>query len=134
MKKVRAKIGRPPTEVTEDHFVTIEQMASYGCTHDEIADFLGVSKAVFMSPQYAERFISVTRKAIAARKYELKRKRIESAMEKPHTRTARWVDANILGWSEKQELTGKDGGPLELFMSGVQDLGELLKNLRERDK
>lgn len=131
MKRKTKPVGRPKVEISPAQWKAIEEMASYGCSHDEIADYLMVSTSLFYQPAHAAKFATVTRRALAARKYELKKARISASLDKPLARTARWVDANILGWAEKQELSGKDGGPIELLHGGIQDLGELLANLKE---
>jgi 5-methylcytosine-specific restriction endonuclease McrA len=49
-----------PTEITEPQWKTLEAMAGDGCTHDEMAAYLGISKRTLYAPHLRERMASVT--------------------------------------------------------------------------
>jgi hypothetical protein len=120
--------------LTDAQWDEIEKRASYGCTHDEIADYLGISKRTFYAPHLRERFERVTKTAIAQRRYELRKARVDAAIDKPLSVTGIWVDKNILGWTDRQAITGKDGGPLEFASAATDHLTEVLDRLAEKLK
>lgn len=124
--------GRPPTEIGVKQWKAIEEMASYGCTHDDMADYLGITKRTFYAPHLREKFERVTKMALAKRRLELRRARINVAISKPTSITGIWVDKNMLAWTDRQAITGAGGGPLEFASSAVETLGRMLDKLAER--
>lgn len=127
-------IGRPPVEVTGKQWKVIEEMASYGRTHDDMADYLGITKRTFYAPHLREQFERVTKMALAKRKLEIAKARVDYAISKPGSITGIWVDKNILGWTDRQAITGGTGGPLEFASSAVETLSRMLDKLAERRK
>lgn len=130
--KVKATIGRPLFEPTPAQWREIEKRASYGCTHQDIADYLGVSKRTFYAPHLRERFERLTNMALAQKRFLLRQARIDAAIAKPTSITGIWVDKNVLGWTDKHQVTGSEGGPLEVALSAQDHLSEVLDRLAAR--
>lgn len=126
--------GRPRTEITPEQWEVIRERASYGCTHDEIADYLGITKRTFYAPHLRDEFEKVTRTAIAERKFQLHKARVDAAINKPLSITGIWVDKNVLGWTDRQAITGANGGPLEFASAATDHLAEVLDRLAAKVK
>lgn len=126
------KTGRPLTEISPRQWKALEDMASYGLTHDDMADFLGITKRTFYAPHIRPQFERVTKMALAKRRYELRKARIDQAIGKPGSVTGIWVDKNVLGWTDRQAITGGSGGPLEFASPAIDHLNEVLDRLARR--
>lgn len=103
--------GRPPIPVTEDDRARAARLAGYGLKHDQIASELGISVSTLQRRFSAElkRGHATAAAKVAATAYEL----ATSGTCPPMTMF--WLKTRC-GWKETavQEITGKDGGPLEL--------------------
>lgn len=96
--------GRPKAKIDPDHVVAL---AKAGCTVDEMAAFLKVNKKTL-----ERRFGKVIDEGRLTRNVSLRRKQIELAMKGDRTMLI-WLGKQLLGQSDKTQLTGKDGGPIE---------------------
>lgn len=86
--------------------VAIERLGAIGCTTEEIAAVCGVCKDV-IEEQYSEAMQIGKSRARA----ELRREQWRQAMAGNGTMLV-WLGKQMLGQRDKQELTGKDGGPV----------------------
>lgn len=91
----------------------VEALAALQCTFDEIASGLGVSKATLdrrrkENPELEE----AVKRGRELGKRSIRRLQYEAAKEKNVTMLI-WLGKQWLGQSDKHELTGKEGGPIE---------------------
>jgi len=96
--------GRPKAKIDPEH---VRALAGAGCTVEEMAEFLGVNKKTL-----ERRFLKVIDKGRLLRNVSLRRKQMELAMKGDKTMLI-WLGKNLLGQSDKTQLTGKDDGPLQ---------------------
>lgn len=129
----KRKTGRPATEITEAQWKTLEEMAADMCTHDEMADYLGVTKRTFYAPHLRERFERLTRKSAAATRWSVRKKQRMRA-EKGEPVPSIWWGKQHLNQSDRNQVTGKGGGPLEFASAATDHLTEVLDRLAARLK
>lgn len=103
------------------------------CTHDEMADYLGISKRTFYAPHLRERFERVTRMAAAATRWDVRKKQHEQAL-KGQPVPSIWWGKQHLNQSDRNQLAGPGGGPLEFATSASDHLSEVLDRLASRMK
>lgn len=96
--------GRAPTEISTVQWGTLRSMAEDGCTHDEMAAYLGISKRTFYAPHLKDRFLTLTETAWAKTKWDV-RKRQRRAAIKGHTVDRIWWGKQYLGQSDKQQVS-----------------------------
>jgi hypothetical protein len=113
------------TEISEAQWKTLEQMAADLCTHDEMADYLGVSKRTFYAPHLRERFEALTKKKRAATLWNVRKRQREKA-ENGQPVDSIWFGKQHLGQTDRQQVTGAGGGPLELALGATEHLTEIL--------
>ena len=130
-KGVKPKIGRPPTEISAAQWRTIEGMAQALCTHDEIADYLGVTKRTLYAPHIREKFERITKMKVASTKYRVRKRQMESAL-KGNPVASIWWGKQHLGQSDRSAITGADGGPLQFAGSAVDSLALVLDKLAKQ--
>src|SRR5262245_23380879 len=79
-RKTKAKVGRPAATLTEAQWKQVERMAKAMCTHQEIADYLGVQKAVLTQGlAIKDRFLEITRHHTAKTRLEVREKQLALA-------------------------------------------------------
>lgn len=107
--------GRPKTALNVKE---IETLAKYGLTQSEVANFFGVSVSTIAErPEFSE----AHKKGRLFLSQSIKRRQYEMAMSKsakPADISAAktmliWLGKQYCGQSDRAELTGKDGGPIE---------------------
>ena len=91
---------------------TAKRAASIGCTSDEIAAVLGIARSSYYNhlnddPSLRE----ALDEAAANGKATLRRLQWQRASQGSDTMLI-WLGKQLLGQTDRQELTGKDGGPL----------------------
>ena len=112
VKKAKAKEtpkrgrGRPSKEIELSVEMAIADLASVGCTQEEIGVLLGISAATLMR-KYGEAY----EKGLAGLKQSLRRKQAQLALSGNVTMLI-WLGKNLLGQKDRSELTGKDGASL----------------------
>lgn len=98
------KQGRPKADISEEHVVAL---AKAGCTVEEMAAFLKVNKKTL-----ERRFGKAIEDGRLTRNVSLRRKQVELAMNGDRTMLI-WLGKQLLGQSEKSQITGKDDGPIK---------------------
>lgn len=93
-----------PTEVTDAQWKVLESMAGDGCTHDEMAAYLGISKRTLYAPHLRDKFARLTEMAWAKTKWDV-RKRQKRAAIKGNPVDRIWWGKQYLGQSDKQQVT-----------------------------
>lgn len=134
-RKARAaspKIGRPRVEITKAQWKVIEEMARDQCTHDEMADYLGISKRTFYAPHLKEEFERVTKMSKAKAKWEVRRRQREAAL-KGHVVSSIWWGKQNLGQTDRQAITDGKGGPLEFASPAIEHLADVLDRLAAKN-
>ena len=99
-----AKMGRPRKEVSWDQ---IAEMCEIHCTPEEIANVVGVSRSSLdrkCQQEIGKTFGQFWRENADGGKASLRRTQYKAAM-KGNTTMLKWIGANWLGQSEKQETT-----------------------------
>ena len=99
------KRGRKPIEIDYD---MAEKYSSIMCTQSEIASLLGVSLALL---EHDPEFIRIHKKGMDKGKSSLRRMQYHAASGGNATMQI-WLGKQYLGQKDKQEITGKDGAPL----------------------
>lgn len=136
-------MGRPPFKPTDDQREQVEAYVSYGATHEEIAELIGVTPKTLRAHFRAELDRgslkanmkvagSVFRQAVGAPAvYDENGQCIREEQKPIFAASAFWMKCRA-GWREtsRMELTGKDGGPVETIdLSKATD--EQLKALED---
>lgn len=126
-----SKGGRPQTEISEKDWKVIQEMAREMCSHQEIADYLGISKRTFYAAHLRERFDRVTKMARAATVREVRKRQLQAA-KKGMPVSSIWWGKQHLGQADKVEHTGADGGPLEVIAGAEERLIQVLDKLASK--
>ena len=134
MKKAKPKRGgdggTAPTEITEAQWKTLGDMARDGCTHDEMAEYLGISKRTFYAQHLRERFQRVTGVAWAKTRWAVRKRQHERAI-KGNPVDSIWWGKQYLGQADKQQVSQ---GPsvLEAVGDATERLLEVLERLAKQ--
>ena len=96
--------GRPKAPLDPEH---VKALAGAGCTVEEMAEFLGVNKKTL-----ERRFSAVIDSGRLRRNVSLRRKQMELAMRGDKTMLI-WLGKQLLGQSDRSQITGKDDGPVQ---------------------
>lgn len=114
--------GRPYFLINEQGKLTIEKLASYMCTDEEIASLLGVSVDVLTNAKNNETFTECKKRGFDNGKASLRRKQYEVAMGGNCTMLV-WLGKQYLGQTEKVEQT-----------TSFEDLTPLADLIRRKEK
>ena len=98
----------------------VEGMARVGATDGEIGDFVGADANTI-----GRRFGELLTKSRSAMRLRLRQAQYKLAVEGNPTLCI-WLGKQMLGQSDRQELSGPDGGPIELHDSKANVLLEKL--------
>ncbi len=99
------KRGRKPIDIDYD---MAEKYSSIMCTQSEIASLLGVSLSTL---EHDPEFLRIHKKGMDKGKSSLRRMQYRAASGGNATMQI-WLGKQYLGQKDKQEITGKDGEPL----------------------
>ena len=101
--------GRPKKKIDYD---TVEKLASIMCTQEEIASYLDLSVRTL---QRDKEFCRIYKKGLDKGKMSVRRQQYKSAEGGSATMQI-WLGKQYLGQRDKHdtELSGKDGGPIEI--------------------
>ena len=107
------KVGRPPKDIDEEEVI---KLARIGCTYDEIASIVGVSKSTLSA-----RFRTEITKAHEGMRKSLRRMQMESAA-KGNVTMQIWLGKQVLGQADKSKVEATvhnlyDKDPIEWFRS-----------------
>lgn len=106
-------------------------MARAGCTHDEMADYLGISKRTFYAPHLKERFQQITRTAWAATRLGVRERQLKAAL-KGHPVAQIWWGKQHLGQTDRQQV-GVGVSPLEALADVGARLSELMAKAKKNE-
>jgi hypothetical protein len=109
-----------PARKVEIDEAELTKLASFGLTQAECAVILGCSPDTIQR-RYAEAYFEGLENA----KSSLRRKQFELAVAGNVTMLI-WLGKNLLGQSDKQEITGKGGDPLFAPVDREELIGKLL--------
>lgn len=123
--------GAPHIEITDAGWAQVERMATALCTADEIADYLGISRKTLYSGAIKERFQAVQRMKAAASKLEVRERQLDKA-KSGNPVDSIWFGKQHLGQTDRQAVTGADGGPLEIALASIDDMRALLDKLKRK--
>lgn len=98
-------MARPQVEIDSE---VVEGMAGVGATNCEIADFCGVDEGTIR-----HRFSEILTKARSSMKKRLRQVQYRQAVDEGNTTMLIWLGKQMLGQSDKSELSGPDKGPIE---------------------
>lgn len=98
-------VGRPRLDIDEDQ---VYKLAKVGCTNTEIASIVECSEDTI-----ERNFAGIVKKGREEMKASLRRMQIMGAQEGNATMLV-WLGKQYLGQSDKQEVTGADGGPVDV--------------------
>lgn len=118
-KEIKNKGGRPKKELDEE---TIKKLAAIGCTHEEIASFVGCSTKTLQRS-----YVHIIKEGHDRLKTSLRRFQYEQA-KAGNVSMLIWLGKQYLSQKDKQELTGKDGDNIKLHVSLANG-----HSLRDRD-
>lgn len=112
-----AKAHKP----TDQNRRTVESMAAYGITHDEIAAVIGVSDETLRKYYREELHLAATKAnaKVAERIWHIAMGKVEGqSVRDSVTMLCFWAKCRM-GWRETNnlELTGRGGGPLEIAIT-----------------
>lgn len=128
MSEQPKKTGRPKLQIDGE---LVEKLAGIGCPNKEIASIVGCSVDTL-----DRHFADVITKGRENGKTRLRKKQIEVALAGNVTMLI-FLGKNMLGQSDKQEISGPDGSPvMQLPLSGEQDknLSALVEIARAKAK
>lgn len=97
-------MARPRKKIDPEQ---VRKLAQIGCSGEEIAAVVGCSRDLIY-----KRFSTVLKEGHEHMRASLRRQQYALAMDKNPTMLI-WLGKQHLGQRDKQELTGKDGGPVE---------------------
>lgn len=107
-----AKMGRPPKPFDKASF---EKLCELSCTKEEVAAFFSMSEDTVerkVYAEYEETFAVVYKRFQGIGNQSLRRMQLQAA-QKGNVTMLIWLGKQRLGQADKNELTGKDGQPLE---------------------
>lgn len=122
------KIGNPPFNATPDQRRDVEAWVRAGCTADDIAVLLDVSRSTV--DRHFKRELQLGR---AKLKVALGGKLVKMALEGDKTSLIFWLRTQAK-WNTRVEHVGADGGPIRTFDLGGLDLDEKRTLLRVIDQ
>lgn len=126
-KKTGRPEGRPPIQFDLDG---ITALSALNCTLQEVAAFFGVSESSVDHRFTQEPELKAAwEKGRATGKLSLRRKQTELANGGNVTMLI-WLGKQLLGQRDKAEVTGEDGGPIEVNLTRVrEDVREAMASL-----
>ena len=116
------KRGRKPIDIDYD---MAEKYSSIMCTQSEIASLLGVSLSLL---EHDPEFLRIHKKGMESGRASLRRMQYLNA-NKGNATMQIWLGKQYLGQKDKQEITGKDGEPLNpKQMTDAQLMAKILSD------
>lgn len=119
----RSGPGRPPAEIDWEK---VGNLLQAGCTAEGIAAIIGVGVRTLQNRCWQDNkvyFSAFSQQKRAKGDDMLRAKQFTLAMEGDKTMLV-WLGKNRLGQADKHEVTGKDGGPLQIVTRVVRADGE----------
>ena len=126
--KPDAELGRPPFEFDLD---LVRKTAETFATYEEIAFIIGCSISTLQRKRQEDpAFEHMIQHARAVEKVSFRRDLMKMARKDPSV--ARFMAKNLLGYSDKVEHSGPDGGPIDLRVQAAEDFDSAMDSLVER--
>jgi hypothetical protein len=104
-KNKTTKVGRPLANIDIDK---LRELARFGCSQDEIASFFGVDQSTI-----SRRFASEYERARAECKIHIRRAQMKLVGEGNPAMLIH-LGKHYLGQTDRAEITGKNGGPIDI--------------------
>ena len=113
-----ADTGRKPVKLTDEQIKEVQTLAAVLNT-EQIADYLGVSHVTFKAIRDRDERVSFAYKNGKAKAVASIASNLIGQAKKGNTAAAIFYLKTQAGWKEtqKQEITGADGNPVEVDMS-----------------
>lgn len=103
--------GRPLAPIDLD---SVERAASLGCSIEEIAVIVGIARSAFYNRmEVDELLVQAIENGRANGRQTLRRLQWQAANEGNSTMLV-WLGKQLLGQRDKTELTGAEGGPMQM--------------------
>ena len=106
----KSKVGKPKRKFTDLEIEIMEDMAFHGCQNGTIAIYLDIPATTINDRLDIRKLLTKKR---AERKYELHKAQDKKAMS-GDTGMLCFLGKNELGQADKREITGADGGPIQI--------------------
>lgn len=129
---VRGTGGRPAYQLTDKAWKQVEAMAVDLCTVDDIADYLMLDKRILYNAYNRERFERTMKAKAASTRWAVRQRQHEKAVSGNPVDSI-WWGKQHLGQSDRQAVTGANGGPLEIALASVEDMTALLDKLAAKE-
>ena len=114
-------------EINEKQWKVLETMAGDGCTHDEMAAYLGIAKRTLYAPHLRDRFQRLTDIAWAKTKWAVRKRQKQAALKgNPVDRI--WWGKQYLGQTDKNQVSNAPS-VLETVGDATERLVEVLNRL-----
>lgn len=107
----------------------VRKLAHIQCTEQEIASVIGVHRSTLIKN---EDFQSVYKEALEGGRSSLRRHQFKVA-ESGNPTMLIWLGKQYLGQADKQEIAGKDGGPIEHRIDAKDKLISAINRIATRD-
>lgn len=133
VRHIKGKTGRPRTEITDEGWTQVERMARALCTDEEIADYIGTSPRVLYSDTNRERYQVLKKAKRAASLLAVRERQLEKAVSGNPVDSI-WFGKQHLGQTDRNAVTGANGGPLEILHATAEDMLTLLEKLERKAK
>lgn len=123
MSKPSNKVGRPPAVID---LATVERCAEIGCTVEEIAAVLGIAESTLHSHMANDPSVKATiDRGRGNGKHSLRRMQWQGVQAGNPTMLI-WLGKQMLGQRDHKELTGPNGGPIDIRNLSTDQLIALL--------
>ena len=123
-----AELGRPPFEFDLD---LVRKTAETFATFEEIAYIIGCSVSTLQRKRQDDpTFEYMIQQARAVEKVSFRRDLMKMARKDPSV--ARFMAKNLLGYSDRVEHSGPDGGPVDFRIQAAEDFDSAMDSLVER--
>jgi hypothetical protein len=129
-KRAKKPTGRPPgrppvlpPEITPKMMADARRVGRVGGTKQDLADLWGCSLRTL--ERWAPKLDPVMKAKYAETRLAVREKQLKTALAGQPVGQI-WWGKQHLGQTDRQQVTGANGGPLELVVSSVDRLAELL--------
>ena len=104
------KVGRPLAQID---LAELEKLSAMFCTDTEIANWFGLARETIVDSRKRPQIAAVMERGRSLGFISLRRKQMQLA-EAGNVGMLIWLGKQYLGQTDRNELTGANGGPLKL--------------------